>query len=128
MARILVVDDSMVIRKFLTRVLSQNGHEVVGQGKDGNEGVDLYKQFRPDVVILDITMPNKNGADCLKEILAFDSGARVLMFTSVSDSSIAKECMTLGSKGFLQKNIDLMGTDSTNDIHRAIEETLIEAA
>lgn len=116
MARVLIVDDSMVIRRLLNKVLSENGHEVVEQAKDGAHGVEAYRRHSPDAVILDITMPNKSGSECLQEILEMDSNAKVLMFTSVSDSNTVQECLDKGAQGYIRKSTNIMEPESANEI------------
>lgn len=104
MARVLVVDDSALARKVTADCLQKLGHTVVGFGKDGNEGVDQFKKNRPEIMFLDVTMPNKDGRECLEEVLAFDPEAKVIMLTAVKDSSVVAECLKRGAKGYLEKS------------------------
>ena len=79
MARILVVDDAAFMRKMVSDALVKGGHEVVGEAGNGVEAVARYQELRPEVTTLDITMPEKDGLAALKEIIAIDPAARVVM-------------------------------------------------
>jgi two-component system chemotaxis response regulator CheY len=103
MAKILVVDDSNTILKMVTRKLTECGHEVVGTGQDGEEGIRLFREKQPDLVLLDITMPNKDGRACLEEIIAFKPSAKVIMLSSVSTDDVMNECLKLGARAFISK-------------------------
>jgi two-component system chemotaxis response regulator CheY len=103
MAKILIVDDSNTILKMITRKLTESGHEIVGTGQDGEEGVRLFREKQPDLVLLDITMPNKDGRACLEEIIAIKSSAKVIMLSSVSTDDVMKECIRLGARAFISK-------------------------
>ena len=76
MARVLVVDDAAFMRKMLADALGKGGHEVVGEAANGNEAVEQFQALRPDIMTLDITMPDKDGLTALKEILTLDPSAR----------------------------------------------------
>ena len=76
MARVLVVDDAAFMRKVLTDALAQGGHEVIAEAANGNEAVNRFQELHPDVTTLDITMPEKDGLEALREILASDPSAR----------------------------------------------------
>ncbi len=78
MARVLVVDDAAFMRKMLSDVLSKGGHEVIGEGANGSEAVSQYQSLRPDIMTLDITMPEKDGLAALREILTIEPSDRVL--------------------------------------------------
>src|SRR5690242_12768206 len=79
--RVLVVDDSNLMRHVIVKCLTDAGHEVVGKAKDGNEAVDLYRDARPDVVTMDITMRGRDGISAAKEILAIDPKASIIFYT-----------------------------------------------
>ncbi|MHB8105606.1 MAG: response regulator, partial [Dehalococcoidales bacterium] len=82
MATIMVVDDAMFMRKKCAQVLTDNGHTVVEAG-NGTEAVNAYKKSRPDAVLLDITMPDMDGLQALKELLKLDPSARVSMCSAM---------------------------------------------
>ena len=72
-------------------------------GRDGDEGVALYKLHSPAITILDVTMPNKDGRECLNEILQFNPKARVVMFSAINHGPVIAECLKLGALGFIDK-------------------------
>src|ERR1700709_2422906 len=100
MARILVVDDAAFMRKMVIDVLQAGGHEIVGEGTNGVEAVERYQALRPDVTTLDITMPEKDGLTALREIVALDPGAQVVMCSALSQESKVLEAVRSGAKDF----------------------------
>jgi two-component system chemotaxis response regulator CheY len=103
MARVLVVDDAAFMRKMVTDALSGGGHEVVGEAANGAEAVQRFQELRPDVMTLDITMPEKDGLTALKEIIAVDPGAKVVMCSALGQESKVLESIKLGAKDFVVK-------------------------
>ena len=103
MARVLVVDDAAFMRKVLTDALAQGGHEVVGEAGNGNEAVARYEELRPDVITLDITMPEKDGLQALREILVSDPAARIVMCSALGQESKVLESIKSGAKDFVVK-------------------------
>jgi two-component system chemotaxis response regulator CheY len=103
MARVLVVDDAAFMRKMVTDALTKGGHEVVGEASNGAEAVDRFQELRPEVTTLDITMPEKDGISALKEILAFDPSARVIMCSALGQESKVLESIKAGAKDFVVK-------------------------
>ena len=103
MARVLVVDDAAFMRKVLTDALAKGGHDVVGEAANGAEAVVRYQELRPDVTTLDITMPEKDGLEALKEILAADPTAKVIMCSALGQESKVLESIKSGAKDFVVK-------------------------
>ena len=103
MARVLVVDDAAFMRKMVTDALSGGGHEIVGEAANGTEAVERFQELRPDVMTLDITMPEKDGLSALKEIIAVDPGAKVVMCSALGQESKVLESIKLGAKDFVVK-------------------------
>ena len=103
MARVLVVDDAAFMRKMVTDALTKGGHEVVGEASDGNEAVDRYRELRPEVTTLDITMPEKDGLTALGEIMSLDPGARVIMCSALGQESKVLESIKMGARDFVVK-------------------------
>jgi len=103
MARVLVVDDAAFMRKMVTDALTGGGHEVVGEAGNGAEAVARFQELRPDVMTLDITMPEKDGIAALKEIVALDPGAKVVMCSALGQESKVLESIKLGAKDFVVK-------------------------
>jgi two-component system chemotaxis response regulator CheY len=104
MAKIMIVDDSLFIRNRLSKLLAEHGYETV-VARDGKEAVDTYRSAKPDAVLMDVTMPNKNGLEALNEIRQFDSRARVIMLTALDQRSVATQAIQKGAKDFLVKPI-----------------------
>jgi len=100
---VLVVDDSKAIRSKLKRYLEELGHRVVGEGASGREAVDLFSKLRPELVTLDIVMPDMDGLTALRQILAIDPGAKVIMVTSAAAVSNMMEAREIGAMHFLIK-------------------------
>jgi two-component system, chemotaxis family, chemotaxis protein CheY len=103
MARVLVVDDAAFMRKMLSDVLGKAGHEVVGEASNGNEAVAQFQALHPDVMTLDITMPEKDGLAALREILTIDSSASVVMCSALGQESKVLEAVKAGAKDFVVK-------------------------
>jgi two-component system chemotaxis response regulator CheY len=103
MARVLVVDDAAFMRKVLTDALAQGGHDVVGEAANGVEAVAQFQALNPDVTTLDITMPEKDGLEALREILAANPTARVIMCSALGQESKVLESIKCGAKDFVVK-------------------------
>jgi two-component system, chemotaxis family, chemotaxis protein CheY len=103
MARILVVDDAAFMRKMVTDALTKGGHEVIGEAGDGAEAVQQYQTLKPDLTTLDITMPEKDGLSALKDIMALDPAAKVIMCSALGQESKVLESIKLGAKDFVVK-------------------------
>lgn len=105
--RIVLIDDHTLFRSGIKALLSrQTDCEVVGEADDGLSGVKLVEQMQPDVVLLDLDMPVMNGREALAQILSSRPQQTVLMLTVSEDSDDLTECMRLGARGFLLKNIN----------------------
>ena len=103
MATFLIVDDSKVVRNILKKILEEAGHEVVAEASNGVEGEAMYFEHKPDVVTLDNVMPEENGKDCLKNIIAKDPDAKIIMVSSVGKEKTIMEEIKLGAKLFITK-------------------------
>jgi two-component system chemotaxis response regulator CheY len=103
MARVLVVDDAVFMRKVVSDALSKGGHEVIGEAANGQEAVDQFQALKPEVMTLDITMPEKDGLAALKEIIAMDPQARVVMCSALGQETKVLEAIKLGAKDFVVK-------------------------
>lgn len=103
MLRVLLVDDSPAFLKILEKILSSS-FEVVGKASNGLEGFEMYTKLKPDLVLMDITMPHANGKECLSNIISLDPNAKVIMVTSIGDEATLNECISLGAKGFVSKD------------------------
>jgi two-component system chemotaxis response regulator CheY len=103
MARILIVDDNAFMRNTIKGVLTQAGFDIAAEATDGNEAVNAYATTRPDLVTMDITMPNMDGVEALKELLKRDPGAKVVMVSAMGQESLVVEAVTAGAIDFVIK-------------------------
>lgn len=102
--KLLICDDSMLVRKQLKDFIDGFKFEFdVIEAKDGEEAFELYKQQKPDLVIMDVVMPRSNGIETLKKIIEYNANARVIMLTSVGSRETIKEALAEGALDFMQK-------------------------
>ncbi len=99
----LVVDDASFVRMMIRQVLVRLGHTEILEGKNGFEAIELYKANRPALTILDITMPELDGLSALKEIMAFDPTAKMIMCSAVAQSNVVHTALALGALDFIAK-------------------------
>jgi two-component system, chemotaxis family, chemotaxis protein CheY len=103
MAHILLVDDSRTSRKILRSVLEDNGHTIIGEAVNGKEGVEKYKELKPDLVTMDITMPILDGLEALQQIIAYDDAAKIVMITAAGQKNKMVDALKFGAAEFLAK-------------------------
>lgn len=103
MAKILLVDDSKTSRKILRGILEENGHEIIGEAANGEDGLEKYKELHPDITTMDITMPIMDGLDALKAIMEFDKNAKVIMVTAAGQKTKMIDAIKYGAAEFLTK-------------------------
>ena len=101
--KVLVVDDAIFMRKMISEILVENGMEVIGEADTGLKAVERYKELKPDLVTMDIIMPEKNGIDAVREIISMDSGARIVMCSALGQQALVREALNAGAKDFLIK-------------------------
>lgn len=103
MAKILLVDDSKTSRKILRGILEEDGHEVIGEAVNGEEGIDKFKELNPDITTMDITMPVMDGLEALKQIMELDKNAKVVMVTAAGQKTKMVDAIKFGAAEFLAK-------------------------
>lgn len=118
MARILVTDDAAFMRSMLRDTLIGAGHEVVGEAGNGKDAVRLYAELQPDLITLDVTMPELDGRQALRAILEAHPGARAVMCSAVGQEAIIKECLLAGARDYLVKPFESAQVVST--VQRAL--------
>lgn len=101
--KVLIVDDAAFMRMMIKDILSKNGFEVVGEANDGNQAIEKYKELSPDLVTMDITMPDKDGITALKEIKAMDSDAKIIMCSAMGQQAMVIDAIQAGAKDFIVK-------------------------
>lgn len=101
--KILIIDDSRFIYKTLENILKDDAFEILEQAQNGQIGVDLFEKYQPDLVLLDVIMPVKNGIEAAREILQKSPAAKIIMISSMGDNDIIEEAKILGVKSFLLK-------------------------
>ena len=125
MKRVILVDDSLFIRKQLKQFLENElSFEVIATGSNGQEAVDLYKEHKPDLLFLDLTMPEKSGDEALAEILSFDSAAKVLICSAIKDAGQITECLEIGASAFIKKPLLFQDADFVEEMKEDIKEAL----
>jgi len=103
MKRLLIVDDAAFMRLSIRNMLLKYEIEIVGEAANGAIGVEMYKELRPDVVTMDITMPEMSGLEALKAIKAFDPQAKVIMVSAMGQEGMVKESIVNGARTFIVK-------------------------
>jgi DNA-binding NarL/FixJ family response regulator len=114
--RILLADDHEIVRRGLCALLQNHeGWEVCGEATDGREAVEKAKQLRPDVVILDVGMPNLNGLDATRQLMQYDPNFKVIVLTITDSDQVIREALDAGARGFVLKS------DAARDLVSAVE-------
>lgn len=103
MPKVLIVDDAAFMRMMLKDILTKNGYEIAGEAPNGIKAVELYKSEKPDVVTMDITMPEMDGIQAVKQIKAFDPNAKVIMCSAMGQQAMVMEAIKSGARDFIVK-------------------------
>lgn len=106
MAKVMIADDSEAIRLVLQDILSIGNHEVVAQATNGDEAIKKFSEVLPDVLLLDLAMPKKDGLAVLKEIMSKHPNAKVILITASDNQNIINECLKVGATTFISKPFD----------------------
>ncbi|MGC9434674.1 MAG: response regulator [Methanomicrobiales archaeon] len=103
MSNILIVDDAMFMRTLLKNILFSGGYTIAGEAADGTEAVEKYRELSPDLVTMDVVMPNMNGIEALKSIREHDTRAKIIMCTAVGQEQMVKLAIKNGARGYIVK-------------------------
>lgn len=103
MAKILIVDDAAFMRMMIKNILIKEGYEVVGEAENGAIAVEKYKELSPDLVTMDITMPEMDGISAVKEIMKINKGAKVVMCSAMGQQAMVIDAIQAGAKDFIVK-------------------------
>lgn len=120
MAKVLIVDDSKTSRRILRNILEECGHEVIAEADNGDDGYIKYREVKPEVVTMDITMPKMDGIECLKVIRHFDAAAKVVMVTAAGQKEKMLEAVKNGAAEFITKPFE------KDDIEKALKKVTEE--
>ncbi|WP_374402371.1 response regulator [Niveibacterium sp.] len=120
--KLMIVDDSNIIRSKITRTLTQHDMQVVATASNGEEAVKLFGTHKPDVVTMDLTMPRMDGLECIRALRKIDPGISILVVSALADKATAIQALKEGAQGFLCKPF------SETDLTEAMEELLGEDA
>jgi two-component system, chemotaxis family, chemotaxis protein CheY len=119
---VLIVDDVAFVRKTLSEILTEAHYQVVGEAADGAEAVNLYMKLRPDIVTMDIVMPEMSGIDATRRILKYDKMARVVIISAMGQENLVMEAINVGAKDYLLKPF------SSADVVKTIERAFVDEA
>ena len=106
MAQVLIADDAMFMRALVKKVLVSGGHEVIGEAENGRRAVELYTSLKPDVVLMDITMPEFDGLQALEAIIQQDPQAQIIMCTALGQQDKVKSALMIGARDYVVKPFD----------------------
>lgn len=101
--KIMIVDDAAFMRMMIKDILTKNGYEVIAEAADGAQAVELYKEHQPDLVTMDITMPEMDGIAALKEIKQINGNAKVIMCSAMGQQAMVIDAIQAGAKDFIVK-------------------------
>ena len=105
--KILIVDDSSFSRLMLKRIINKsNFAQVIGEAKNGNEAVTLFEELKPDLITMNLIMPEKNGIEAIEDIMRIDRTANIIVITAIGQESVILEATLKGAKDFVQKPFD----------------------
>ena len=120
MGNIMIADDSDAIRLVLSDILIIGNHTVVGEAKDGAEAVKLFPQLHPDLLLLDLAMPKKDGLVVIKEIIAQNPDAKIIIITANDDQKTIQQCLDSGASSFISKPFDF------NNVLKVVSDILVK--
>ena len=115
---VLIVDDIPFVRKTLAEILISAHYQVIGEAADGNEAIDLYIKLRPDVVTMDVVMPQMSGIDACRKIMKIDKKAKIVMISAMGQENLVMEAIDVGAKDYVLKPF------TSQDVLKAVDRAL----
>lgn len=103
MAKVLIVDDTAFMRKLLKNILFGAGFDIAGEAENGKQAVEMYNKLKPDVVTMDVVMPEMTGIDALKQIKSIDREAKIVMCTAIGQEKVVMTAIKMGARGYIIK-------------------------
>ncbi len=103
MARVMIIDDAKFMRTLIKKALEDAGFEVVGEADNGEKAIEVFKEVNPDIVTLDVVMPDKSGIEVLKEILSIKPDVKVIIVSAMGQTDMITEALNLGAKDYVVK-------------------------
>lgn len=101
--KLMIVDDSLLIRKKIERIHDREKYDLIGHATDGRHAIDLFNELRPDLITMDLTMPNIDGIECIDRIIEVDPEVNILVISALSDEATGIRALEKGASGFLMK-------------------------
>jgi len=121
MKKLMIVDDSNLIRKKISREFDDSKFELIGTAKNGEEAVGLFKEFYPEVITMDITMPHVDGIECIEQIISIEPSTKILVISALNDKATGMEALEKGAMGFINKPF------TEKDITQALDSLVSDA-
>ena len=118
MTRLLIVDDSSIMRRIIEKNLGDYDLEIIGTASNGNEALEIVKRDKPDVVTLDITMPEMDGITCLENIMIINPEIKIMIITALSDKLTGLKALNIGARSFMYKPVN------AEDLKKAFDKLL----
>ncbi len=112
MAKVMICDDAAFMRMMIKDILTKNGYEIAAEAENGQKAVEKYPEAKPDLVLMDITMPEMDGIEALKKIKALDPGAKIIMCSAMGQQAMVIEAIQAGAKDFIVKPFQAETTSS----------------
>ena len=103
MKKLLVVDDASVVRLMVKKILNESDFEIVGEAKDGKEALEKYKELKPDIVTMDLVMPEVDGIQATKDILAYDEKAKIVILSGIDQREMLMQAINAGACSYVVK-------------------------
>ncbi|MBY0470109.1 response regulator [bacterium] len=117
--KVLIVDDVAFVRKTLTSILLEGHYQIVGEAVDGNDAIEKYQKLRPDLVTMDVVMPEMSGIEATKRIMKMDKNARVVIITAMGQENLVMEAINVGARDYILKPF------SAQDVLKTVERALL---